>query len=1250
MEEETVYGTHEDSHVVMSDKVQSLAGSIYQEFEKMIAKYDEDVVKDLMPLVVNVLESLDLSYSENQEHQVELELLREDNEQLVTQYEREKQLRKASDQKLLEVEDLIEAERKEKGGKIESLESIVRMLELKAKNSSDHVYRLEEKEQEMKKEFTKLHERYTELFKTHMDYIERTKIMGGGDRLEAPGRQRLASLAFSQLNRSSGPVSFGFQSLESNNMPSIARNSVSPGEFPTIPSSPPESNHSATSLRNELEVVDNTEDDTSLREVSEKGWSETLSPGSKDASPDSSEECPPPPPVVTTPIGRTTTKKEQRSGNTLYQELSFQDADALGEMDEGADITANMDGPKPDSSRLRDLKVNDNFYGMGKEVENLILENNELLATKNALNIVKDDLIIKVDELTSEQEILREENKSLKALNARLTQKLTEREEDIKKLKEEIEKLSKSNKSDDEDDVPLAQRKRFTRVEMARVLMERNQYKERFIELQEAVRFTEMIRASKNETDLDKKSKQSVWKFFSSLFSGNDRGVVPHRKTLPNANFRYNAPTHHISPALDTMRKRSLHERKRGLDLMDAGEINNEKIAARRASERREQLRAVQAHVRKDDGRLHAYGWSLPAKGGSSSSPAPPKTQSSATPQVPVPVPVYCRPLMEKEDGMKIWCAAGVNLAGGRTKDGGEIVGASVFYSKPSSDTETTNEAEPTDPVEQLEKDIEDGERQRKENEEQLSSLVWICTSTRSISYVTVIDANNPADILEAFSVCPSYLLCIASVPGACESDYRNNDEDIPVQRNENEPEENENKVEEPSTVISNNNEDTNSNETKKEDNDEPRIGRITFVSCATGSEDSSTLPPTAPIPDNPPTNNTTNLADDPIDTNANELPGSPSRQHRLVKQFKEGLLKDGVSPAPTDNEINEELEKASSVLPTMWLGAQNGCIFVHSAVAHWKRCLHSIKLKDSVLSIVHVRGRVLCAVADCTVAIFRRGTDGQWDLGRYHIVDLGPPQHSIRCLIAVHNKVWCGYKNRIHVLDPGTMTVQKSLDVHPRKESHVRQMAWVGDGVWVSIRLDSTLRLYHAHTYQHLQDVDIEPYVSKMLGAGKLGFSFVRITALLVSCSRLWIGTGNGVIISVPLSEGAVNAAGSRVPGSVVRVFADPASSHLTPATFIPYCSMQHAQLSFHGHRDAVKFFVAVPGCGGMSAATTNPTSTPIIENNNENEKPTSMLVMSGGEGYIDFRVGDDDDEGSGDPKSTLKSDPSYLIVWQET
>ena len=59
------------------------------------------------------------------------------------------------------------------------------------------------------------------------------------------------------------------------------------------------------------------------------------------------------------------------------------------------------------------------------------------------------------------------------------------------RLKEENDKVTAI---EDEDGVPMAQRKRFTRVEMARVLMERNQYKERLMELQEAVRWTEMIR------------------------------------------------------------------------------------------------------------------------------------------------------------------------------------------------------------------------------------------------------------------------------------------------------------------------------------------------------------------------------------------------------------------------------------------------------------------------------------------------------------------------------------------------------------------------------------------------------------------------------------------------------------------------------------------------------------------------------------------------------------------------------------
>jgi hypothetical protein len=54
----------------------------------------------------------------------------------------------------------------------------------------------------------------------------------------------------------------------------------------------------------------------------------------------------------------------------------------------------------------------------------------------------------------------------------------------------------------------MSQRKRFTRAEMARVLMERNQYKEKLMDLQEAVRWTEMMRASKLDPTLVTQQQQ----------------------------------------------------------------------------------------------------------------------------------------------------------------------------------------------------------------------------------------------------------------------------------------------------------------------------------------------------------------------------------------------------------------------------------------------------------------------------------------------------------------------------------------------------------------------------------------------------------------------------------------------------------------------------------------------------------------------------------------------------------------------
>lgn len=941
--------------------------------------------------------------------------------------------------------------------------------------------------------------------------------------------------------------------------------------------------------------------------------------------------------------------------DSLYHELSTAGSEVIGDVDEGADLLGE-------------------FSGMGKEVGNLLLENSQLLETKNALNVVKNDLIAKVDQLSGEQEVLKGELEAAKQAKAKLETRVKELEEELKRVKSEAITARREPKEEVEDvssylcaeldKIPMAQRRRFTRVEMARVLMERNQYKERLMELQEAVRWTEMIRASREHPSVQEKKKSTIWQFFSRLFSSSS-SPPPAKRSYPSVNIHYKSPT---AAGFSQRRGHAMCPIAAGSRPLEFFPDDDCTSSARR-EQKREQYRQVREHVRNDDGRLQACGWSLPAKYKQLS----PSGGQEDTRMKNVPVPVYCRPLVEKDPTMKLWCAAGVSLNGWKPSEEDPGNGVKPTPGRDPLTCDREAEGEPksnhTSP-----------EKKAKELQEAdaASSRVWILTSTLTTSKVVIIDANQPGTVVDQFTVCNAHVLCVSSIPAASDSDYPPGEMFLDSEVN------------------------------PEDSGADGVLAGITLVGCATRCtvpRSSCSSRGDTPVLDKGQgevaavANGKANPSQSTEEaTEATEVP-DPGPSEPEAAAVRPGTLTEHVftDPAPTpsastqpDSENGPEPDggvaqpepepsgdpagASSSAAPTMWLGAQNGWLYVHSAVANWKKCLHSIKLKDSVLSLVHVKGRVLVALADGTLAIFHRGEDGQWDLSNYHLMDLGHPHHSIRCMAVVYDRVWCGYKNKVHVIQPKTMQVEKSFDAHPRRESQVRQLAWIGDGVWVSIRLDSTLRLYHAHTHQHLQDVDIEPYVSKMLGTGKLGFSFVRITALLIAGSRLWVGTGNGVVISIPLTETVVlhrgqllglranktsptSGEGAR-PGGVIHVYGDD-SSDKSASSFIPYCSMAQAQLCFHGHRDAVKFFVSVPG---NVLATLNgsvldsPSESPGPAADAEGQRLKNVLVLSGGEGYIDFRIGDGEDdeteEGAGDVgqvKPVLsKAERSHIIVWQ--
>ncbi|CAB4009020.1 C-Jun-amino-terminal kinase-interacting 3 [Paramuricea clavata] len=827
--------------------------------------------------------------------------------------------------------------------------------------------------------------------------------------------------------------------------------------------------------------------------------------------------------------------------NSLFAELSCQEPSAIGEIDEGAEISV-----------------------MGKELESVLKENEELVKTKSKLLTQKNDLLKRIEEISSENEILKDETKMLQGRMETLSTKgesYEHQQQEIKRLKHELDKSTMALK---EANVSAAHRKRFSRVEMARVLMERNQYKERLMELQEAVRWTEMIRASKEKSlELQQKKKSWVWKLFSGLFN-----TTPKKPNPSPVSIKYSGPQ-----AGGSVRSPSDSTVETSPGVVDS------QVDRQRLMEKRTRMKQLRASISSgmSEGRMQAYGWSLPARYSTEGA-------NGSKGLVSVPVPIYCRPLNISEPGMKIWCATVVER---RSKDGGSPIG-----------------------------------------EESSATTLWIGSSTHSCSKITVIDGNSPQKVLECFVLCSSHLLCIAAVPGVSEDDFDDNTKEN----------------DESEISYDSGHENVKASPSQRRRSVEASESFDSFNKTSDSFSTSELI--------------------DPLEVKPKAVCGD--------QVVTNGATQDGNNTKLAEGPM----DKVSTMLPTVWFGAQSGSIYIHSAICDWKRCLHSIKLRDSVLSIVHIRGKVLIALADGTVAIFRRKPDGQWDVRNYHLLDLGRPHHSIRCMTVVHDNVWCGYRNKIQVINPQIMRIVKSFDAHPRRESQVRQLSCIGDGVWVSIRLDSTLRLYNAHTYHHLQDVDIEPCVSSLIGAGKLGFSFVRITALMLTKDRMWVGTGNGVVLSIPLVAAQPESSRSVVttptdnggPGGVVRVYTDTmekGGEKSGVSSFMPYCSMINAHISFHGHRDSVKFFVTVPGSMDRASPVSSPklsTSTVKAESalftSVTAEEEKSWLIISGGEGYIDFRTGDNIEGGEniGGPEDIPSSskmsstENSHIMVWQVT
>ncbi|KAK4468708.1 hypothetical protein MN116_007888 [Schistosoma mekongi] len=1432
---EDAISSTDDGSQPISQNVQDLANDIYKEFESLIKLYGNGFLHNLMPLVIRALENLDSLHSENSNLQLKALVLSDDHRLLSGEYEKEKKLRKAAENKLFHLEDDLEEERRQYEEKIATCEANVRILENKVKSLHEQISRFEEQEIEMKREYQRLHYLYTNLLRAYLEYVERVRSMFNKNKLDY---QCISSSPYPSDNMCSGA---GLASLTSDR-------SVEADQL----------NQLGNTLNSEsLE----TERQRIMRIIMET-TPELYNSDRLLNNPTLSEPC--------------------------FDELSQGD---LPE-DDGHDIKSHDDSyatPQPQSGEPLgvefaepvELEVDGDltdYAGVRREVQNLIKENQELIQTKNALKIVTNDLIGRIDELSCQNFQFSSELNALITNRASMLLRIKDLEQENGQLRREFENSDlygslPGDETSENEDLPLSMRFRFSRVEMARVLLERNQYKEQLLELQEAVHLTHNLKVQQTSklNDFNVNKRGRIKAFFARLFTLPQSQQTPDKsitastfmntsqstnQCMGNSTSRVSTPSELASLSSpsritkkdngntpisvqktisescliqDSVTSRSSMEQASISDLSDSTESS--KIKQRQCTSPvhwfsheneqtldRRNVKLAYVYCLDDypsSCELRCATVIYPYHSTSLSFiPAPSVNNLFAT--------THIENQLDSTNDTEVSTYGNVDQFEPHEQQQTKIQSEGEILRRPmnicSTNSVCCNDSLDYSTV------MDDHFSDIRSNIIWLSSfsmkhdLASIKDSSSSLSSSSVFTgSDHPARIkslitivhvdykscqlLDSFAICSSTVLCMCSVPEASIKDL------VCI--------ENTNHYWEmvPMDTLST---DLETGHSLQEGILETKTKKSTMydASC-TVNECSITTGFKFLVCDNPINNNNNSLqrVDRTVDDSKQRTTSTPTTSHlssikhafdhlsstrRLVNALGIGSVNDvdevimsyvatrrrflirhvdcdsynndvhqpskemldsHSSTTSTNDDIESQYPCSSSTQqnechyrplrmrhfnsstsrtsaqPTVWLGCQNGDLYVHSCVSDWRKCLHAIRLPDSVTQICHLAGRVFVSLANGQIVVFRRqhhrinnsnscishSTSGQsfkettvtsaslssnlpdtniitsarsndlhnsnvnlsssdddnnnntalgsWDFTEACVITCGRPQCSVKCTITVPptNSVWAAYRNRILVINAFTLQLVDCFKVHAIQDAQVQTMSWYKDGVWISIKRETILRLYHVISHELIQTVDLNHVIMNLLPnldsadcaniSSKLKSSTLAVTVLRAMDDRIWIGTSIGLIITMHFQDTLFNRTFQQ---TLCERQKD--SMNLSKRICKAILDCSSIQISTHQHTTPVRFFIT-PTIMQQSEDNVNNQSTPVCHTTASTHKISdsclltkhkkgidklNSFMITGGEGYLIIPHKDDPDSKLHKEVTNHSSNRSHLIIWK--
>uniref|UniRef100_A0A4W3JM80 Rho guanine nucleotide exchange factor 17 n=1 Tax=Callorhinchus milii TaxID=7868 RepID=A0A4W3JM80_CALMI len=331
-------------------------------------------------------------------------------------------------------------------------------------------------------------------------------------------------------------------------------------------------------------------------------------------------------------------------------------------------------------------------------------------------------------------------------------------------------------------------------------------------------------------------------------------------------------------------------------------------------------------------------------------------------------------------------------------------------------------------------------------------------------------------------------------------------------------------------------------------------------------------------------------------------------------------------------------LEELLSIDPeanqsSMWLGTEDGCIHVYQSSDNIRNRKNSMKMQHSaaVMCILYLDNKVFVSLANGELIAYQRDAGSFWDPHNAQTLCLGSPGSPVTKMVPVAGKLWCGCQNRILIMNTANLTHEHTIQIGQDSNRCVTSLVGCGLGVWIALQSSAQVKLYHANTYENIAEVDVAPAVHKMLAGSDAIIrqhkaACLRITALLACKDLLWIGTSAGVVLTLSIPHITANTTSFRTP----LIPMGSAHGHTGHVRFLTAIELPEVfDLTFPPMREPGKFSLT-------KRDSTRRRSSAIIP------LKTNILVISGGDGYEDFRL-TNSSETVGRDDST-----NHLLLWR--